>query len=679
MDTPLILAINLGATSSKFGLFSGSEQIATANYPLDAEIAKLSNSKQRAARKEHLTRFLAEHDVQSLSLSAIAARGGLMKPLPTRGVYTVDPAMLEDLASERFGSHPANLSAIIASELGKSVEHKLPVYVVDPITIDTLCDEARVSGVPGITRTGRYHALNVHRAARAACRELGIPVNRATLVVAHFGSGVSICSMMYGRVIDVNDAQLGEGPFSVARAGTLPLRGVLDLAYNEADRSKLEQRLARESGLAAYLGTADFEEIERRLDKGDPSAYQAYEAMLFQSAKYIAAHAGSFGSRIHAVVLTGGLLKSKRFSQELRGRVGWIAPVFICPGEDELTALAEGAAEAITGVEPVLNYADAPSPLEAPPRSLYDVLNRSRKAATGRFVVAGGHHPEIAETIRISTQYGIHGFVLVGPESLIREQLETEGVDSQSLEIHDCAETEIVPRAIELVRKDDSSALVKGKCSTAALLKAVLDILPDGSAKPFLSHVAIIENPLTNRLIGICDGGLNVDPDLTKKIGIMQNAISTFQALGVKHPHVLLAAGMEDQGQDQPAIADAREIVKRHHEGEWPDAVIDGPFGIDIAYSKEAAVTKGIKTPVAGSADIVITPNLESCNFAMKLAIIYSNEPWAGLVVGGPFPVVLGSRADPAFNRVCALALAQLVAAGMAKQTRNAASEHTNG
>lgn len=673
MSTRPILVINLGAVSSKIALFDGDSCVADRSYPLDDTQAKLPLAQQRALRLEHVRKFMADEAVDTAHLLAIAARGGLMKPLARPGVYRVDQPMVDDLMSERFGSHPASLSAPIAYDLAAELGGGAGVFVVDPISTDTLWDEARVSGVPEVQRFGRHHALNVRRAARHAAMQLGKPLYGCKLVVGHFGSGVSICTVDGGRVVDVNDAQLGEGPFSVARAGTLPIHGVLDLAYSAPERKKLEQRLSRAAGMCAYVGTSDFREVEKKLDAGDPEAHATYRAMVFQSIKYLAAAAGALGGQPDAIVLTGGLLKSRRFCADLVSGVAWLGRVETFPGEDEMAALAEGVNNVLLGREPAYVYAEAEHSAEVPPRDFAELVKRAAHAGGCKFVVAGGHLGEIAETVRYCAEHGITGFTLVGPQAEMAEMLKAEGVDSGQVTLVDSAE--VVPDAIRIVRENPGSVLVKGNCNTAALLKSVLECLPKEN-RPFLSHIAVIESPAAGRLMAMTDGGLNVDPDLAKKIGIMHNALAAFIALGVKKPHVMLAAGMEDKGQDLPAIADAREIVKHHRAGEWPQAVIDGPFGLDVAVNSEAAAIKGIKSAVAGRADIVVTPNLESCNFAIKAAVFYSGRPWAGLVVGGPFPVIVGSRSDDALSRVASIALAQLVAAGMAAAAAGTLAAH---
>lgn len=663
MEKPRILVVNLGASSSKYAVFAGSECLHFANIPVDNEVAKSALGDQEPYRLKQLEQFLEGLGEAGKGINAVSARGGITKPLSCRGVYRVDSELLSDLASERYGSHPSNLSARIAQAWADGQPKKLPVFIVDPVGVDTLWDEARMSGVPEVSRKGRHHALNVQQAAHEAARRLGKPLFRCRMVVGHFGSGVSICSMWGGRVVDVNDAQLGEGPFSVARAGTLPISGLLDLAYAEPDRKKLETFLAREAGLSAYVGTADFERIEEMLDDGDAKAGQAYEAMVFQSAKYLAAAAGALGERIDCFVLTGGLAQSKRFVRHVSKRIEWIARVEVVPGEDEMLALATGADLVLAGYEPQLRYAEVETSAKAPPGNFHEVKARAAQQKDCCFVVAGSASPEIAETVRLCHRHGIHGFTLVGSASEISALLEAEGVPLAEVKVVDSNNVEA--DAIRIVQSNPRSVLVKGQCSTAKLLKAVLACLPEGESH-FLSHIAVIENPFIDKLILVTDGGLNLAPDCQQKISIMENALAMARALGVNKPHVLLAAGMEDKGQDVAAITDAREIVRLHREaGRWAESVIDGPFGMDVAFSSQAAMLKGIKSAVAGRSEIVVAPNLESANFAVKMATFYSNRPWGGLVLGGPFPVVIGSRSDDAETRLCSIALAQLVAAGM--------------
>lgn len=657
---PRILAINLGASSSKLALFEGRACLCRADAPLAGPEAGLSLEERLALRRRALDAFLAGQALDPAGLSAVAARGGLLKPLPEYGAYRVDSEMLADLRSERYGSHPAGLSALLAVDLLEARGLGLPVYVVDPVSVDTLWDRARLSGIAGIERSGKHHALNIHAAMQEAARRLGQPLHRLRLVVAHFGSGVSIASVERGRVVDVNDAQLGEGPFSVTRAGTLPLCGVLDLAYSGEPRSVVERRLAREGGLFSYTGSGDLREVEARIEAGDGAALAAWEALLFQSAKYIAAAAGALAGRPDALVLTGALLHSERFRAALRIRSEWLAPTIELPGEQEMEALAEGALAVLEGRAPALDYAEAPAPQSLPPRDMDELLERAAQAPACRYIVAGAGQPELIAALKLCRARGLGGFSLLGNAAEIHALLAQDGLPADAAEV--CDSADVVADAIALARGGPGAVLVKGACDSAALLRGVLEALPR-APRPFLSHAALIENPFSGKLVAVTDGGLNPEPDLEAKVRIMLNAAGLLARLGQPRPRVLLAAGMEDKGQSASAVADAREMLARHRAGEWPELRIAGPAGIDAGLCAAAAAAKGLRGEVFGRADVIVAPSLEACNFAVKLAHLYGGRPWAGLLLGGPFPVVLGSRADDAPSRLASFALARLAAA----------------
>ncbi len=652
-----ILVINLGASSSKFALFEDELCRAEQGYPLAEEARLLPSAEQLPLRLKQLQGFLREHGADPAQLDAIAARGGLTKPLPDYGVYAADEELYQDLAAESYGSHPANLSAPLARRLLADCGSAAPVFVVDPVSIDMLWPRARLSGLPGITRQGRHHALNVHRAMREAARRLGRPLHSLELVVGHFGSGVSICSVSAGRVVDVNNALLGEGPFSVARAGSLPLEVVLELCFSGTGREELTRRLSLKSGLAGYTGSADLQEIEKRCDAGDTVARAAYEAMVFQSAKYLAAAAGALGCRPDALVLTGALLRSARFAAELRRLCGWLAPVIELPGEEEMQALAEGVLAVVRGQTAAMDYSAVPSLADAPPRTMEELVERAAHLPPASFIVAGAEQAGVAESALQALERGLGRFILLGDAGRIAAQLPAEL--PPGIEVRGSAEP--VAEALELAAQLPGAVLVKGGCDSARLLRGVLAALPDGN-RPFLSHAALIENPFSTRLLALSDGGLNVAPDCARKVLIMENSLRLLRALGITRPGVLLAAGMEDKGQDAPAVADARTILARWRAGEWPAAQIDGPYGLDVALSVDAARAKGISSPLSGRADLVLCPDLESCNFAVKMAHMYGGRPWAGVILGGRYPVVLGSRADEAASRLASLALAKFAA-----------------
>jgi butyrate kinase len=283
---------------------------------------------------------------------AIAARGGLIGPVAA-GTYTVTPELAAYSESGKHGVHSANYGAGLALEWCQRLGGNVPAFIVDPPTVDELLPEARVSGVPGIRRRSRFHALNARAVARRAALEVGKRFEEATIVVAHLGGGVSITAFERGIAADTTGALLDEGPFSPQRAGTVPLEGILDLAYT-LPREVVVQQLTRESGFQGLVGTSDLQRLEAREDE-DSVIGLAIRAYIHQVAKSIGAYS-TVGSRPHAIAITGGTARWVKVVQRLEQKVGWIAPVIVVPGELELEALAEGAGRVLLGLEPALEF-----------------------------------------------------------------------------------------------------------------------------------------------------------------------------------------------------------------------------------------------------------------------------------------------------------------------------------
>ena len=359
MDAPRIFVINPGSTSTKLAYFEGRTPVfdERIEHP-EKDIKDFGDvASQEEYRLGLIAAFLRDRGIGPARLSAVAARGGLMKPVRS-GVYRVNDAMVADLkaSKDRWGrEHASNLGCILAKRLSDSCS--IPAFTADPVTVDEMDEVARISGVPEITRKSHLHALNIKAVARRAARETGTQLTRANFVVAHVGGGVSVAAVRGGLISDVNNALLGMGPFSPSRAGALPTGDLIDMAYSgRYEKAGLESKLVKESGLMGYLGTSDVREVERRIDAGDKEAGMVFAAMAYQVAKEIAAMAAALSGNVAAVILTGGVANSARFTDMVGVRTGFIAPVLVYPGEAEMEALAYYAAAALSGEEKVLEY-----------------------------------------------------------------------------------------------------------------------------------------------------------------------------------------------------------------------------------------------------------------------------------------------------------------------------------
>ncbi len=357
----LILVINPGSTSTKLALFEDEACLVSDTVLHDAaEIASYPHvldqlpSRLGAVRgwlRSQLAAFSSQG--QTVRLAGIAARGGLLRPLPS-GTYAIDGAMLEYLRDPHTPQHASNLAALIASPLME--EHGVPGYCTDPVSVDEMDDVARLSGLPELERRSLSHALSLKAAARRAAAELGRPYADLNLVVVHLGGGISVSAHRRGRMVDVNNAN-DQGPFSPERVGTLPLSGLLEMCATQPTDG-LRHRFWGGGGLVAHLGTNDGREVERRIAQGDRRALLVYRAMAYQVSKEIGAMAAALGAAPDAVVLTGGLAQSEMFVGWISERVGFLGRMLVYPGGDEMAALARGAVRVLRGVEKALGYGE---------------------------------------------------------------------------------------------------------------------------------------------------------------------------------------------------------------------------------------------------------------------------------------------------------------------------------
>jgi butyrate kinase len=347
-----ILAINPGGVSTKIALFEGRKAVWTEDIQHSEEELKGFTSVlgQFEFRLRVVRDKLVAMGAEPGQLAACVGRGGLFKPLRA-GTYAVNAAMLDDIRQGRTkADHPSNLGALLAEAIAAPLG--LPAFIVDPVSVDEFEDDARLTGVPGMERRSLLHALNVRATAFKAAEQMGRRLDDLNLVVAHLGSGFSICPIRAGRIIDVNNANDG-GPMSPQRCGTLPVTQLVELAYSGKypTAKAMNDALTKKGGLLAHLGTHDLREAERRSAAGDAAAERVLRAMAYQIVKEVGAMSAALDGKVDAVVLTGGLAHSARLAAELRRRLEWIAPVEVFAGENELESLAMGAWRVLSNQE----------------------------------------------------------------------------------------------------------------------------------------------------------------------------------------------------------------------------------------------------------------------------------------------------------------------------------------
>lgn len=342
-DTCRILAINPGSTSTKISVFENEREVWS---------TKLTHSRDDLSEYDHIfdqyefrkgviLNALKNADFEISAFDAIVGRGGVLYPIEG-GTYSIDDRLIEDLHKGVQGEHVSNLGAPIAREL--SVTAGCPAFIVDPVVVDEMEPLARFSGHPDLPRRSILHALNQKAVARMAAADLGRDYCDLNLIVVHLGGGISVGAHRGGRVIDVNNALNGDGPFTPERSGGLPVGDLVDLCFSgRRTHTEIKRMIKGAGGIVAYLGTNDMMKVEEEVENGNSRYELVYRAMAYQISKEIGALSTVLRGDVDAIVITGGIAYDRNFIDWITDRVKFIADVLVYPGEKEMEALALGA------------------------------------------------------------------------------------------------------------------------------------------------------------------------------------------------------------------------------------------------------------------------------------------------------------------------------------------------
>lgn len=349
-----ILVINPGATSTKLAVYEGDKPVwmSGAHHPV-SELARFHHSTEQYGYRMDFIRKRLAADGISTRFDAVIGRGGLLKPLPG-GIYRVNERMKHDLRNAEM-DHVCNLGGLLADQLAR--ECGCPAFIADPVVVDEMQEVARYTGMPGIRRKSVFHALNSKAMARQYAAGMGKSYEDMNLIVAHMGGGISVSAHRRGKVIDVNNALDGEGPFSTERAGTLPAGQLVDLCFSgRYDIKQIKKMIHGRGGLTAYTGTNDMITIARQAEDGEEPCRTVLDAMLYTVAKQIGAMHVSLRGEEQAIIITGGIAHSHYCMDRLRPQIDFLAPVVVMPGENEVNSLAYNALCALTGKIEVKEY-----------------------------------------------------------------------------------------------------------------------------------------------------------------------------------------------------------------------------------------------------------------------------------------------------------------------------------
>lgn len=249
-------------------------------------------------------------------------------------------------------------------------------------------------------------------------------------------------------------------------------------------------------------------------------------------------------------------------------------------------------------------------------------------------------------------------FILIGDGSAIRSISEKVGVDISEMEIVDEPDNEkACKHAVSLVKSGTVGTLMKGLVDTSVIMKAVLDKEAGMRTDRKLSHLAFFQLAAYHKPLFITDAAINIAPDFDALKHIILNAVESVRKLGVPKPKVALLAAKEKPDPKMPVTMVAAELKNAYKNGEIPGCVLDGPLALDNAVSRESAEIKGINSLVAGDADILVCPNIESGNILYKSLAFLADAKNGGIVLGAKKPIILTSRADSAENKLISIAL----------------------
>lgn len=354
---PKILVINPGSTSTKIAVFEGENCLfsKTISHFIDDLIHYNSIVEQYEFRKDIITGTLELEKVDLSEIAIIMGRGGLTYPLKS-GIYEVDDRMLTHVRKGVWGQHASNLGPILAHAIAKDIPGA-KAYIADPVVTDELEPVARISGHPRFERRSIFHALNQKAVARLYARSIKRKYEELNLIVVHMGGGVSVGMHSGGKVIDVNNALDGEGPFSPERSGTLPIGQLVECCYcGNFSEEEIKRMIVGEGGISAYLNTNNMQEVEKEVLAGNDEYSKILEAFVYQVAKAVGEMSTVVNGSVDAIILTGGIAHNIFITEKIKEKVGFISQIVIRPGEDEMEAMALNACLMLNGELQIQKY-----------------------------------------------------------------------------------------------------------------------------------------------------------------------------------------------------------------------------------------------------------------------------------------------------------------------------------
>jgi len=295
-------------------------------------------------------------------------------------------------------------------------------------------------------------------------------------------------------------------------------------------------------------------------------------------------------------------------------------------------------------------------------QSLKELVERARQLGPARIAVVEAHDPDVLESLAQAEPMGLGKAILVGDPAKIEATAKQVSYRLRPASLISTSSEEVsIRHAIDLVREEKADLLMKGKVTTANLVRAILDKERGLRTGNQLSQVVVFQVPHLPRLMIMSDGAINIAPTLAQKADICRNAITVAHALGITEPNVVLLAALEFVNPDMPATVDAAALVQMNRRGQIAGAYLEGPLALDIPLSRFAADRKNIQSPVVEATDVFIAPDIEAANILYRAILYFAQGKSGGIVVGAQVPLVLLSRAETPETKIHSISLALLV------------------
>lgn len=355
-----IFVINPGSTSTKIAYFDGDETVYAENVTHAAEdLAQFHEiNDQLPYRKEIIAKALEKEGISLEGIDAFSAMGGSLVGLEG-GTYRINDKVLEHARAGYTVKHPAMLGSQLAHEFASIYGGR--EFIVNPPDVDELIDEARMTGLRGVYRESRIHALNQKEIGIRHAKAQGREYEDMNLIIVHIGGGNSVTAHRKGKMIDSNDIINGDGPMAPTRAGSIPGKELINMCFSgEYTQKQMYEKLSKTGGLVDHLGTSDTREVLKMIEEGDKYATLVLGALIYQTIKYIGSMACVLKGEVDGILLTGGVSNSRYLTDKITEHVSFLAPVTIYPGEFEMEALAAGAARVLRGEEQEKEYSGVP-------------------------------------------------------------------------------------------------------------------------------------------------------------------------------------------------------------------------------------------------------------------------------------------------------------------------------